>query len=169
LTGALQLIGEPPDHQIATEAQGWSGVMQYPPGTPQLLCRPIEQPGDFAIKLGQVRATQSSALIGTLAEIEFAADSSLEGGGFEPSVPREGELHRRPFSSNLNPDGPQVSQQTFGSSVTFISNVTIIPFMPDGWDAAAGGFPAMTGNVPFLMKDVVLFAASVHFAEAGCA
>jgi uncharacterized membrane protein YkgB len=49
-----------------------------------------------------------------------------------------------------------------GSSVTFIGTVTIIPFMPDGWDAAAGGFPAMTGNVPFLMKDVVLFAASVY-------
>ena len=49
-----------------------------------------------------------------------------------------------------------------GSSVTFIATVTIIPFMPDGWDAAAGGFPAMTGNVPFLMKDVVLFAASVY-------
>jgi uncharacterized membrane protein YkgB len=49
-----------------------------------------------------------------------------------------------------------------GSSITFITTVTIIPFMPDGWDAAAGGFPAMTGNVPFLMKDVVLFAASVY-------
>ena len=49
-----------------------------------------------------------------------------------------------------------------GSSVTFIGTDTIIPFMPDGWDAAAGGFPAMTGNVPFLMKDVVLFAASVY-------
>ena len=49
-----------------------------------------------------------------------------------------------------------------GSSITFIATVTIIPFMPDGWDAAAGGFPAMTGNVPFLMKDVVLFAASVY-------
>jgi uncharacterized membrane protein YkgB len=49
-----------------------------------------------------------------------------------------------------------------GSSVTFITTVTIIPFMPDGWDVAAGGFPAMTGNVPFLMKDVVLLAASVY-------
>ena len=47
-----------------------------------------------------------------------------------------------------------------GSSATFIATVTIIPFMPDGWDAAAGGFPAMTGNVPFLMKDVVLLATS---------
>jgi hypothetical protein len=26
---------------------------------PQLLCRPIDQPGDFAIKLGQVRVSQS--------------------------------------------------------------------------------------------------------------
>ena len=52
-----------------------------------------------------------------------------------------------------------------GSSITFIATVTIIPFMPDGWDAAAGGFPAMTGNVPFLMKDVVLFAASVYLLK----
>jgi uncharacterized membrane protein YkgB len=52
-----------------------------------------------------------------------------------------------------------------GSSVTFIATVSIIPFMPDGWDAAAGGFPAMTGNVPFLMKDVVLFAASVYLLK----
>src|SRR5215510_2110886 len=44
---------------------------------------------------------------------------------------------------------------------TFITTVTIIPFMPDGWDPAAG-FPAMTGYVPFLMKDVVLLAVSVY-------
>jgi uncharacterized membrane protein YkgB len=49
-----------------------------------------------------------------------------------------------------------------GSTATFITTVTIIPFMPEGWDAAAGGFPAMTGNVPFLMKDVVLLAVSVY-------
>ena len=49
-----------------------------------------------------------------------------------------------------------------GSSATFIATVTIIPFMPDGWDAAAGGFPAMTGNVPFLIKDVVLLATSLY-------
>jgi uncharacterized membrane protein YkgB len=52
-----------------------------------------------------------------------------------------------------------------GSTVTFITTVTIIPFMPDGWDAAAGGFPAMTGNVPFLMKDVVLLAASIFLLK----
>ena len=49
-----------------------------------------------------------------------------------------------------------------GSCAAFIGTVTIIPFMPDGWAASAGGFPAMTGNVPFLMKDVVLFAASLY-------
>jgi hypothetical protein len=32
--------------------------------------------------------------------IWFAQDSPLEGGGFEPSVPWEGELHLCPFSSN---------------------------------------------------------------------
>jgi uncharacterized membrane protein YkgB len=49
-----------------------------------------------------------------------------------------------------------------GSTVTFVTTVTIIPFMPNGWAASAGGFPAMAGNVPFLMKDVVLLAASFY-------
>src|SRR5216683_451635 len=49
-----------------------------------------------------------------------------------------------------------------GSCVTFLSTVSIIPFMPDGWAPSAGGFPAMVGNVAFLMKDVVLLAASVY-------
>ena len=61
----LQLIGEPPDHQITTEAQRRSSVMQCPPGTPQLLCRPIDQPGDFAIKSGQVRASQTVVAVWT--------------------------------------------------------------------------------------------------------
>jgi uncharacterized membrane protein YkgB len=52
-----------------------------------------------------------------------------------------------------------------GSTATFIGTVTIIPFMPDGWDAAAGGFPAMTGNVPFLMKDVVLLSVSIYLLK----
>src|ERR1700756_3109724 len=49
-----------------------------------------------------------------------------------------------------------------GSCLSFIMTITIIPFMPDGWAASAGGFPAMTGNVPFLMKDVVLLAVSFY-------
>jgi uncharacterized membrane protein YkgB len=52
-----------------------------------------------------------------------------------------------------------------GSCFSFIATVTIIPFMPNGWAASAGGFPAMTGNVPFLMKDVVLLAASVYLLK----
>jgi uncharacterized membrane protein YkgB len=52
-----------------------------------------------------------------------------------------------------------------GSTLTFIATVTIIPFMPEGWDAPAGGFPAMTGNVPFLMKDVVLLAVSIYLLK----
>ena len=52
-----------------------------------------------------------------------------------------------------------------GSVVTFAATVTIIPFMPNGWDEAAGGFPAMTGNVPFLMKDVVLLAVSIYLLK----
>jgi uncharacterized membrane protein YkgB len=52
-----------------------------------------------------------------------------------------------------------------GSCATFVATVTIIPFMPNGWDEAAGGFPAMTGNVPFLLKDVVLLAASFYLLK----
>jgi uncharacterized membrane protein YkgB len=53
----------------------------------------------------------------------------------------------------------------FGSTITFITTITIIPFMPNGWDPAAGGFPAMAGNVPFLMKDVVLLAVSIYLLK----
>jgi uncharacterized membrane protein YkgB len=52
-----------------------------------------------------------------------------------------------------------------GSCLSFIMTITIIPFMPNGWAASAGGFPAMTGNVPFLMKDVVLFAVSFYLLK----
>jgi hypothetical protein len=61
----LQFIGKPPDDQIATEAQGRSGVMQCQPGIPQLLCRPIDQSGNFAIKPGQVRASQTVVAVWT--------------------------------------------------------------------------------------------------------
>ncbi len=52
-----------------------------------------------------------------------------------------------------------------GSCVTFIMTITIMPFMPDAWNAAAGGFPAMQGNEAFLMKDVVLFAVSFYLLK----
>jgi uncharacterized membrane protein YkgB len=52
-----------------------------------------------------------------------------------------------------------------GSCVTFIMTVTIIPFMPDGWAASAGGFPAMTGNVHEGCGSLCCISL---FAEAGC-
>ena len=63
----LQLIGEPSDDQIATEAQRRSGVMQCPPRTPQLLCRLTDQPDDFAIKFCQRRTSPPvlPAVVGT--------------------------------------------------------------------------------------------------------
>src|SRR6266699_6310355 len=52
-----------------------------------------------------------------------------------------------------------------GSCAAFLGTATIIPFMPDGWAPSAGWFPATAGNVPFLMKDVVLFAVSVYLLK----
>lgn len=52
-----------------------------------------------------------------------------------------------------------------GSIATFITTVTMIPFMPEGWAASAGGFPAMTGDIPFLMKDVVLLSVAVYLLK----
>jgi len=48
-----------------------------------------------------------------------------------------------------------------GCCFAMIGTVTIIPFMPDGWAA----FAAMQGNVAFLMKDVVLLAASFYLLK----
>ena len=52
-----------------------------------------------------------------------------------------------------------------GSCFSFIATVTIIPFMPDGWAPSAGGFPAMTEKVAFLMKDLVLLAVSFYLLK----
>ena len=52
-----------------------------------------------------------------------------------------------------------------GSTATFVATVTIIPFIPDGWAASAGGFPAMTINTAFLLKDVVLLAVSLYLLK----
>ena len=49
-----------------------------------------------------------------------------------------------------------------GSCFSFLSTVTIIPFIPNGWAPSAGGFPAMTETVAFLLKDLVLLAVSVY-------
>ena len=52
-----------------------------------------------------------------------------------------------------------------GCCFAMIGTVTIIPFMPNGWAESAGGFPAMQGNVAFLMKDVVLLAVSFYLLK----
>src|SRR5262249_50674382 len=50
------------------------------------------------------------------------------------------------------------------SVATFVTPLSIIPSMPGGWNEAAG-FPAMQGNVAFLMKDVVFLAVSVYLLK----
>lgn len=52
-----------------------------------------------------------------------------------------------------------------GSSATFIATLTVLPFVPDAWNAEAGGFPAMAMNAAFLLKDLVLLAASVYLLK----
>ena len=52
-----------------------------------------------------------------------------------------------------------------GSIVTFIGTTTIVPFLPDGWAQEAGGFPIMTLPLGFLMKDVLVLAASFYLLK----
>jgi uncharacterized membrane protein YkgB len=52
-----------------------------------------------------------------------------------------------------------------GGCASFVSTVTILPFMPGAWAPSAGGFPAMTGTGAFLMKDVVLLAVSFYLLK----
>ena len=52
-----------------------------------------------------------------------------------------------------------------GAVASFVGTVTIIPFIPGGWEESAGGFPAMVGPVAFLMKDVVLLAVSFYLLK----
>ena len=49
-----------------------------------------------------------------------------------------------------------------GMCFAMLATATIIPFIPGGWAASAGGFPAMTERVAFLMKDLVIFAVSLY-------
>ena len=49
-----------------------------------------------------------------------------------------------------------------GACFAFISTISIIPFLPGAWEKSAGGFPAMTDLVAFLMKDIGLLAMCVY-------
>lgn len=48
-----------------------------------------------------------------------------------------------------------------GSVATYLTTLTLIFSTPGAWEASAGGFPAMGGATGFLLKDVVLLAASL--------
>jgi uncharacterized membrane protein YkgB len=52
-----------------------------------------------------------------------------------------------------------------GACASFVATFTIIPFIPNGWVAAAGGFPAMSETGAFLMKDLVLLTASFYLLK----
>jgi len=52
-----------------------------------------------------------------------------------------------------------------GSCFAFVATITVIPFIPNGWAASAGGFPAMTEAVAFLLKDLGLLAISVYLVR----
>jgi uncharacterized membrane protein YkgB len=52
-----------------------------------------------------------------------------------------------------------------GACGSFVATTTIIPFLPNAWEASVGGFPAMTDAGAFLIKDVVLFAASFYLLK----
>lgn len=52
-----------------------------------------------------------------------------------------------------------------GGCASFVSTITILPFMPGAWEPSAGGFPAMTGTGAFLMKDLALLAISFYLLK----
>ena len=41
-----------------------------------------------------------------------------------------------------------------GSTFTFIATFTVLPFVPDAWDAGAGGFPAMVSRTYSAMSSM---------------
>ncbi|MFJ4375617.1 YkgB family protein [Pseudomonas japonica] len=47
------------------------------------------------------------------------------------------------------------------SALTYLVTLTLVFSTPGAWEASAGGFPAMGGATSFLIKDLVLLAASV--------
>lgn len=51
--------------------------------------------------------------------------------------------------------------------VTFTITVSLFVFIPGVFEESAGGFPAISGTGGFLLKDTVLFAAGLVFAEQG--
>lgn len=52
-----------------------------------------------------------------------------------------------------------------GACVGSIATLTMLARIPNAWAASAGGFPAMTIIGAFLMKDLVLLAASLYLLK----
>ncbi|MCS1372854.1 YkgB family protein [Serratia marcescens] len=53
-----------------------------------------------------------------------------------------------------------------GSTVTYLTTLTLIFSTPGAWEPSAGGFPAMAGATSFLIKDLVLLAGSLVLLKA---
>ena len=51
--------------------------------------------------------------------------------------------------------------------ITFGITVSLFLFIPGVFEESAGGFPAISGTGGFLLKDAVLFAVGLVFAEQG--
>jgi uncharacterized membrane protein YkgB len=51
--------------------------------------------------------------------------------------------------------------------ITFAITVSLFFFIPGVFEESAGGFPAISGTGGFLLKDIVLFATGLVFAEQG--
>jgi len=60
----------------------------------------------------------------------------------------------RPVSTKLAALGSAVAAMTFLTTLTFL-------FTLPGWEPSLGGFPALSGNGGFLLKDVILLGAAV--------
>lgn len=63
-------------------------------------------------------------------------------------------LASRPVAPRLSAIGGAMGM------ATFFTTSTLFLFLPGVWEASAGGFPAISGTGGFLLKDIVLFAAS---------
>ena len=52
-----------------------------------------------------------------------------------------------------------------GACIGSLATLTMLARIPNAWDASAGGFPAMTIVGAFVMKDLVLLAASFYLLK----
>ena len=129
----LQLIGQPPDDQIATEAQRRSAVIQCPPGAPQLLCRAIDQPGDFTINLGRglvAKSVASGVVLGGNIEVAL-------GNGF---IPAPGDVFQLLTSPSVQGEFNNISVMISGSGFLWMldNSGTMYRVDPNGTSTVVG-------------------------------